>query len=135
MALTDNYGTQYYGISCGIPSDAGLDVNINYDTRYYRNSANEFILWGQETQYTHVQANTGSQYYFLKCSVPSDAGVDLTRNYGTNYYYSSAFNCVSWCDAYTIGDGGVGVGPSPGDPPEILEETNAGTLNILGSYI
>lgn len=98
MSLSDNYGTQYYAVSCGVPSASGVNVGINYNSNYYFLSANDFILWGQPTRYTHVQANTGSNFYFYQCSVSSTPGIDINLNYGTSYYYSSAFNCVSFCD-------------------------------------
>ncbi len=97
MSVTSNSGTQYYAISCGIPSDVGVNINSNKATGYYRISSNEFILWGQTTSYTHISSNVGSNPYYLKCAVPSDAGLDLNSNKGTKYYYNSAFNCVSFC--------------------------------------
>ena len=96
MALEDNYGTQYYAKPTGIPSDVDLLVGANSGTKYYRNSANEFILWGQPSQYVGISTNIGSQYYFLQCDVPSDGGLVLDSNYSTKYYYSSSFNCVSF---------------------------------------
>jgi len=98
MSLQSNYGTQYYAISCGIPSDVGINVDRNYGTAHYGLSANDYILWGQSTHYVHVSANYGSRYYFLECNVASTPGIVLTSNRGTAYYYSSAFNCVSFCD-------------------------------------
>lgn len=98
MSLESNSGTQYYAISCGIDSDIGIDIESNSGTGYYRISANEYILWGQEDTYTQPTTNSGTEYYFLECDVPSDAGLDLESNSGTHYYYSSAFNCVSFCD-------------------------------------
>jgi len=99
MALTDNNGSQYYAISCGIPSTT-TNLSANNFTGYYRNSANEYILWGQSTQYPTVTSNNGTQYYFLKCAVPSTTNALTSNNY-TGYYYNSAFNCVSFCDAVT----------------------------------
>lgn len=98
MSLESNYGSIYYSVSCGVPSTSGININSNKFTGYYRISANEFILWGQSTHYTHVQSNSGSNPYYLECNVPSDAGLNLQSNAGTHYYYNSAFNCVSWCD-------------------------------------
>jgi hypothetical protein len=124
MALTDNNGTQYYYISCGVISEIltftlldesnntltdelsnillgeNLPTNIesNIGSAYYFLSANDFILWGQDTLYLPVTSNNGTQYYFLKCDVPSTVGINLESNNGTAYYYSSAFNCVSFCD-------------------------------------
>lgn len=100
MALTDNNGTQFYQISCGIPSTTA-DLSSNNYTGYYHVSANDFILWGQGNLYTSVTSNSGTQYYFLKCDVPSTSGINLESNNGTSYYYSSAFNCVSFCDDVT----------------------------------
>jgi hypothetical protein len=97
MALTDNNGTQYYDLSCGIPSTT-TNLSSNNYTGYYRLSANDFILWGQDTLYPPVTSNNGTQYYFLKCNVPSTSGINLESNNGTAYYYNSAFNCVSFCD-------------------------------------
>ena len=97
MPFTNNNGSEYYELSCGIPSTTNSLSSNNY-TGYYRNSANEFILWGQNTLYQSVTSNNGSQYYFLKCDVPSTPGINLNSNNGTSYYYSSAFNCVSFCD-------------------------------------
>lgn len=93
-----NAGTVYYELSCGVPSTSSVNVTSNIPTGYYHLSANDFILWGQDVHYTHVQSNYGSNPYYLECNVPSDAGLDLLSNYGTMYYYSSAFNCVSFCD-------------------------------------
>lgn len=98
MSFESNYGTVYYELSCGIPSDIGVDINSNIFTGYYHLSANDFILWGQETLYPHVSTNIGSNPYFLKCNVPSESSLDLSSNKGTKFYYNSAFNCVSFCD-------------------------------------
>lgn len=97
MPYTNN-GTQYYQLSCGIPSTTTNLSGNNY-TGFYRNSANEFILWGQSTQYPTVSTNNGTRYYFLQCSVSSTPGLNLAKNNSTGYYYNSAFNCVSFCDA------------------------------------
>lgn len=97
MAITDNNGTQFYQISCGIPSTTTSLSSNNY-TGYYRNSANEYILWGQSTLYPTVTSNNGTSYYFLKCGLSSTPGIDLSKNNSTGYYYNSAFNCVSFCD-------------------------------------
>lgn len=98
MSLEDNNGTQYHFISCDVPSDIGLDLYGNNGTNYYWNSANDYILYGQDDRvYVHPQSNNGSEYYFLSCSVPSTVGINLEMNNGTAYYYSSAFNCVKFC--------------------------------------
>jgi hypothetical protein len=93
-----NSGSVYYELSCGVPSTSGVNINSNKSTGYYRISANEFILWGQEDNYPQVTTNIPTEYYFLECNVPSDSGLNLQSNSGTKYYYSSAFNCVSFCD-------------------------------------
>lgn len=124
MGLDSNKGTQYYEISSGIPSDAGLVITSNSGTKYYRNSATEFILWGQETQYSPVTSNKGSQYYFLKCAVPSDAGLNLTKNSGTKYYYSSSFNCVPFNASQ--------ISTTPTIPPNTYYENIYGSMNIGG---
>lgn len=98
MSFESNAGSVYYTLSCGIPSDVGVDLESNISTGYYHLSANDFILWGQGTLYTHVTSNSGSSPYYLKCDVPSVSGLDLESNSGTSYYYSSSFNCVSFCD-------------------------------------
>ena len=77
---------------------SGVNINSNRVTGYYHLSANDFILWGQDDTYTHPTTNKGSNPYYLECDRPSDAGLDLNSNKGTKYYYSSAFNCVSFCD-------------------------------------
>jgi hypothetical protein len=92
-----NAGSVYYRLSCGVPSTSGVNLSSNKSTGYYRLSANEFILWGQSVRYTHVQSNRGSNPYYIQCNVPSDSGLNLQSNSGTKYYYSSAFNCVSFC--------------------------------------
>ena len=97
MPLSDNNGTQYYAIPCGIPSTT-TNLSSNNSTGYYSNSANDFILWGQSTLYSPVTSNNGSQYYFLKCDVASGVGLNLLSNNGTKYYYRPEFNCVSFCD-------------------------------------
>jgi hypothetical protein len=97
MSLTNNNGSTYYELSCGIPSTT-TNLSSNNFTGFYRNSANEFVLWGQGITYTPISSNNGSANYFLKCNVPSDSGLNLVKNNGTKYYYNSAFNCVSFCD-------------------------------------
>lgn len=93
-----NAGSVYYQLSCGIPSDVGVNKDSNKVTGYYHLSANDFILWGTDTHYIHVSSNKGNNPYYLECDVPSDVGLSLTSNKGTKYYYSSSFNCVSFCD-------------------------------------
>lgn len=98
MSFDSNSGSVYYELSCGVPSDVGVDIDSNVFTGYYHLSANDFILWGQSTHYVHISSNKGSSPYYLECDVPSDAGLNLQSNAGTHYYYNSAFNCVSFCD-------------------------------------
>lgn len=98
MSFESNSGSVYYAISCGVPSDVGVDVNSNTFTGYYYKESNDYILWGQDTPYPQLSTNIGTEYYFLECDVPSDDELDLESNAGTHYYYSSAFNCVSFCD-------------------------------------
>jgi len=122
MALSANNGTEYYAISCGVPSTT-TNLTANNFTGYYHLSANDFILWGQDTAYPTVTANNGTTYYFLQCNVPSSLTLNvsllsataslsalpisateaqvqenLIKNNGTAYLYSSAFNCVDFCD-------------------------------------
>lgn len=96
MSLEDNNGTQYYEVPIGVPSDVGVVLSANNGTGYYHQSAFDYILWGQGTHYTSVTANSGTQYYFYECNVPSSSSLNLESNSGTAYYYSSAFNCVPW---------------------------------------
>lgn len=98
VALTDNNGTQYYFISCGVPSSAGLDLEENNGTKYYHISALDYILWGQPTKMTQPSANNGSVSYFLQCSAANDVGLNLQANNGTKFWYNSSFNCIKWCN-------------------------------------
>lgn len=93
-----NYGSVYYDLSCGIPSTSGVNIESNIATGYYHLSANDFILWGQDATYPQLSTNIGTNYYFLECGVASLSDINLESNSGTTYYYSSAFNCVSFCD-------------------------------------
>src|SRR6478735_810448 len=97
-APTTNIGTVYYFISCGVPSDPGIDVESNNGSEYFYNPANDYIIWGEPIAYPQPTTNIGSVYYATKCVVPSDPGLDLESNRGTHFYYSSSFNCVSFCD-------------------------------------
>ena len=100
MSLEDNNGTQYYFISCGVPSDPGIDVEANNGTAYLFASANDYILYGQNIvpMFPQPTNNNGpTTYHLLSCNVPSSTNLNLTANNGTSYYYSSAFNCVKWC--------------------------------------
>ena len=92
-----NAGTVYYPMSCGVASDIGVNTESNSSTGYYFKESNDYILWGQETTYPQISSNIGTQYYFLECNVPSSSSLNLTSNKGTEYFYSSAFNCVSFC--------------------------------------
>jgi hypothetical protein len=93
VALTDNNGTQYYAKPVGVAS-ASPNLSSNNGTSYYWLSSNDFVLWGQNTQYIQPISNNGTSYYFYKCNVPSTGGLSLSANNGTKYYYQSAFNCV-----------------------------------------
>ena len=104
MAITDNNGTFYFAIPCGVPSQIGIDLQANNGSGYYYLSANDFILWGQSTRYNHVSSNNGTTYYFYQCNVPSTPGFDFTSNNGTGFYYSSSFNCVKFCGLTLGGD-------------------------------
>ena len=95
---TTNIGTVYYFISCGVPSDPGVALSANGGSAYFYREANDYILWGEPVAYPHIDTNIGSDYYATKCVVPSDAGLVLSSNAGTHFYYSSSFNCVSFCD-------------------------------------
>lgn len=76
----------------------GVDLTSNSNNVYHYNEPNDYILWGQNDTFTHPQTNIGSNPYYLECDRPSDVGLDLNSNKGTKYYYSSSFNCVSFCD-------------------------------------
>ena len=95
-----NAGTYYVEKPCGVASDPISDNMSNAGTFYIHKVPNDYILWGQEVKYTHVQSNSGTSFYFHSCSAVSPE-FDLATNAGTNFYYSSAFNCVSFCDAIT----------------------------------
>ena len=100
------------------------NVGTNVSTLYVHLSSNDFILWGQSTHYPGLSTNVATEYYFYECGVPSDLPFNvallsataslsalplsvteatvqqnLLTNLGTTYYYSSAFNCVSFCDS------------------------------------
>jgi len=98
MSFESNNGSIYYELSCGIPTVSGWNANTNNGSAYYYLSANDFILWGQDTTYIHPSSNNGSQFYFYDCDRPTDSGWNAEENNGTKYYYNSAFNCVSFCD-------------------------------------
>jgi len=100
VSFEDNNGTRQYTLSCGVASDSDAlsSLEDNNGSFYYGVSSNDFILWGQSDTYTQPQTNNGTIYYFLECDVPSTSGVDFSNNNSTAYYYSSAFNCVSFCD-------------------------------------
>lgn len=98
MSFESNNGSVYYELSCGVPTVSGWDANTNNGSKYYYLSANDFILWGQDTTYIHPSSNNGSQFYFYECDRPTDSGWDALLNNGTKYYYNSAFNCVSFCN-------------------------------------
>ena len=97
MALTSNSGTQYYAVSCAIPTTGTGNLTSNNFTGYYYMSANDYVFFGQSTQYQPVTSNKGTNYYFYKCNTPSDAGLSLSSNTGTKYDYLTALNCITWC--------------------------------------
>lgn len=97
MSFESNSGSVYYELSCGIPSDVGINVESNSGSAYLYRESNDFILWGQNTLYDPVTSNNGTVYYFLKCDTPSDVGLNLESNTGSKYYYRSEFNCISFC--------------------------------------
>jgi len=107
-APTTNIGTVYYFLSCGVASDPGVALSANGGTAYFYNPANDYILWGESVSYPQSDTNIGSVYYTTQCVVPSDPGLDLQSNAGTHFYYSSSFNCVSFCDGLSGGGGGGG---------------------------
>ncbi len=98
MSFESNSGSIYYPLSCGVPSDPGVDIESNNFSGYFYKEANDFILWGQEDYYEHPQTNVGTEYYFLQCNVPSDPDLDLESNLGTKFYFNSAFNCIPFCE-------------------------------------
>lgn len=95
MSLEDNNGTQYYEKPVGVVS-ISPNLTSNNGTSYYWLSANDYILWGQGTLYPHISSNNTTGYYFYKCNVSSDAGLNLSANNGSKYYYLSSFNCVQF---------------------------------------
>ena len=96
MPFEDNNGSVNYPLSCGIATDVGWNPEDNNGSAYYGLSSNDYILWCQETIFPPVTSNNGSDYYFYSCGLSSDAG-DFTENNDTKFYYSSAFNDVSFC--------------------------------------
>ncbi len=115
MALTDNNGTQYYQISCGVPSTT-TNVTSNNFTGYYYKESNDYILWGQQLDhYIGSESNATMFPYYYECSVDSDSGLNLESNSGSHYYYSPYYNCVEFCpplydiDTSIISYDGVGL--------------------------
>jgi hypothetical protein len=102
MSFESNSGSVYFPLSCGIPSDIGLNVESNTGSKYFYRESNDFILWGQENFYTPPTTNNGTVYYFLRCNVPSDPDLNLESNNGSKYYYRPEFNCVSFCDSVPV---------------------------------
>jgi hypothetical protein len=98
MALTTNAGTQVYIIPCGVASNPGVVLSSNKGTAYFFRSANDYILWGEAIAYPQPVTNIGSVYYAPICVAPSSPGLVLSSNYSTHFYYSSSFNCVTFCD-------------------------------------
>lgn len=97
MPFTDNNGSQYYPLSCGVPTVSSWNPESNNGSAYYGLSANDFILWGQSDLYQHPQDNNGTTYYFYQCVRATDTNWSPLSNNSTNFYYNSAFNCVSFC--------------------------------------
>jgi hypothetical protein len=60
MSFESNSGSIYYPLSCGIPSDPGIDIESNNFSGYLYKEPNDFILWGQEDYYPHPQTNINS---------------------------------------------------------------------------
>lgn len=104
MALSANYGTQVYLISCFVPSDSNIQffLSSNSGTHYFLNSANSYILFGVPQTLTQPVSNFGTTFYAPPCIAASSPGLDLESNYGTQFYYHSAFNCVTFCDPIVI---------------------------------
>lgn len=66
MALTDNNGTQYYGISCGVPSDPTVNINSNTGSKYYWLSANDYILYGQPASFPALASNNTDSNTYIR---------------------------------------------------------------------
>lgn len=100
MALTDNFGTQVYLQSCFVPSDSNIQffLSSNRGTHYLGNSANSYILYGVSTIMVQPTTNRGTTFYAPPCSAASTPSINLASNRGTQFYFNSAFNCVTFCD-------------------------------------
>lgn len=98
MSFESNNGTTYFELSCGVPTNVGWSLSANNGTKYLYLSANDFILWGQGTVFTHPSANNINNYYFLVCEKPTDTNWSPLSNNNTKFYYNSAFNCISFCE-------------------------------------
>ena len=97
MPFESNNGSVFYKLSCGIPTSGGWNANSNNGSKYYYISSNDFILWGQSNTFTHPSANNGNAYYFYVCNKLTDNGWSALNNNSSNFYYASAFNCISFC--------------------------------------
>jgi len=131
MAITDNNGTQYYAISCGVPSDGDLNVNSNNGSRYMYKVANDYILWGQEDFYPGLEDNNSQFPYYYQCYRESDPWLDLENNNGTAFYYNSACNCITFCEDPFIDvdtilrlESDYGILKTGGDPAGLFDLVN-----------
>lgn len=98
MSLEDNNGTQYYSLSCRVPSDSGLVLDANNGSQYYYKEPNDYILWGQDSFYPGLEYNNDEFPYYYQCNRESDPSLNLILNNGSAFYYNSAFNCIGWCN-------------------------------------
>jgi len=97
MANTSNNGTEYYTISCGVPSVSSWNPNSNTGSAYFYRESNDYVIWGSGVTITPVLSNNGSSYYAPISSRATDSGWSPSANNGTKFYYSSAFNFVRFC--------------------------------------
>ena len=67
-----------------------------WEADWAASSPDSYAVLDENYQYS-VTTNEGTQYQAKQCGLSSEP-FDLNTNTGTNYYYSSAFNCVSFCD-------------------------------------
>ena len=97
MSFDSNNGSVYYQLSCGVPTVSGWSANNNNGTKYLYLSANDFILWGQSTIFTHPTSNNINNYYFVVCQKSTDTNWSPLSNNNTKFYYNSAYNCITFC--------------------------------------
>lgn len=104
MATDSNFGTQVYLQSCFVPSDSNIQffLSSNKGTHYLLVSATNFISYGVNTVIPQPSTNKGTTFYAPPCSAASTPGINLNTNKGTQFYYNSAFNCVTLCDPIVI---------------------------------